>query len=224
MLTDSEKSEVYEELEAMRVLLDDMDWFSPRFFDFIPTARFPEDQREQMERDEFEYRKDMVAWLRTYVDKSDRPDRPIVPVTRSNWVGGAGGYEAWVDHEIPVDEFVAEQLKPALTGGADGVMLWEGWDMWMQHLTSINPDTISPELREQALRYFRIVGILGENEVPDWRSAPDMRQRLKELGRRQMPYVAATASLMRQLAPPSRKKVEEEPIRIRKDGRGASKR
>ena len=122
------KSEVYKELEAMRVLLDEMDWFSPRFYDFIPTELFPKVGRKDMRRDELEYRKDMAGWLRTYVDKSDRPDRPIIPIVRSNWVGGAGGYEEWVDHPMPVDEFIDEQVMPALTGGADGVMLWEGWD------------------------------------------------------------------------------------------------
>ena len=73
----------------------------------------------------------------------------------------------------------------------------------MLHLAFVPPDSISEELLEKSHEHLRRLGILGENEVPDWRSAEQKRAFAKALGNRQMPFVSATAAAMRSgLRPP----------------------
>ncbi len=189
--------EVLEELEAMRPLLDEMDWFLPRYYDFVPTDQIPEDRRAEQVASEYEHRATIVRWLRDYVDNSHRPGRKILPATRTNWVGGATDYREWVEMAIPVTEYVDEQVMPALRNGADGIMIWQGYEVWMLHLAFIPPESISTELREKSLAHLRLLGVLGENELPNWRDTAQMRSFQRMLGQRQMPYVAATATVMR---------------------------
>ena len=196
-IDDGPRAEIFEDLEAMRPLLDEMDWFAPRYYDFVPTEQIPEDERDAQVASECEHRAAIVRWLRSYIDESDRPERKIIPVTRTNWVGGATAYNDWVEMEIPVEEYVAEQVMPALRNGADGIKIWQGWEVWMLHLAFIPPDTISDELLAKSHEHLRRLGILGENEIPDWTSAEQKRVFEKALGNRQMPYVSATASAMR---------------------------
>ena len=207
---DERRSEVLEELEAMRPLLDEMDWFAPRFYDFVPTEQIPEDRRAVQVASECEHRAAIVRWLRNYVDTSDRPERKILPVTRTNWVGGSTNYSQWVEMEIPVREYIDEQVMPALLNGADGIKIWQGWEIWMLHLAFIPPDTISAELRSKSLDHLRLLGIIAEDEVPDWRNANQKRVIQRALGLRQMPYLSAIATAMRSgLVPPiARPKVD----------------
>ena len=201
--SDARRSEIFQELEAMRPLLDEMDWFAPRHYDFVPTEQIPEDRRAAQVAAECEHRAAIVRWLRKYVDDSDRPNRKILPVTRTNWVGGATNYSEWVEMEIPVREYIDEQVMPALLNGADGIKLWQGWEIWMLHLAFIPPDSISTELRSKSLTHLRLLGIIAEDEVPDWRSAAQKRAIQKALGLRQMPYLAAMATAMRSgIVPP----------------------
>jgi hypothetical protein len=201
--SDARRSEIFEELEAMRPLLDEMDWFVPRFYDFVPTDQIPEDQREAQVAAECEHRAAIVRWLRKYVDNSDRPERKIIPVTRTNWVGGATNYSEWVQMEIPVQEYIDEQVMPALLNGADGVKIWQGWEVWMLHLAFVPPDSISTELRSMSLDHLRLLGIIAEDEVPDWTNATQKRFIQRALGLRQMPYLSAIAMTMRSgIVPP----------------------
>ena len=203
-LSDECRAEYYERVEALRPVLDELDWFCPRYYDFIPSPELPDEWRDRHVAAELEHRAAIVRWLRNYVKTSDRPDRKIIPIGRTSWTGGASGYEEWVHKDIPVDEFIHEQLDPAMKNGADGLMLWEGYEMWMLGSLFRPPDQISDELREAALAFFRSMGVLDANEVPDWKSASLKREFSKALGNRQIRYVAAVASRMRSGAlPPS---------------------
>lgn len=211
-LEDSRREELLRELDAMRPLLDEMDWFAPRFYDFVPSGRIPERMRAEQIAAENEHRAEIVRWLRAYVDASDRPDRKILPVTRTNWVGGASDYRDWVEMEIPVQEYLDEQVLPALLNGADGIKMWQGWELWMLHLAFIPPDTIDEELLSKSHDHLRRLGILAPDEVPDWRSARQKREVARALGMRQMPYVSGVAGLMRSgLEPPVARPDDRDP-------------
>ena len=224
-ISDKCRSEYFDRMEALKPVLDEFDWFCPRFYDFVPSPEIPEEWRERQIASEIGHRAAIVRWLRTYVDGSERPGRKIIPVTRTAWVGGAGGYEKWVDRDIPVDEFLHEQLKPAMKNGADGIMLWEGYEMWMLGSAFRPPDEISTELRDTALEFFRAMGILATDAVTNWASAEEKRAFRKALGIRQIRYVASIAGQMRsgpkppgheeQVAGPDREGKERVRIRLK---------
>lgn len=185
------------DLDELRPILDEMDWFCPRYFDFVPSAQLSEESRANRVQAEIDHRKAVVLWLKRYLASSDRPDRKIIPVARTRWSGGIASYAAFDNELIPRDEFIAEQLVPAMESGANGLLLFEVYETWMLDVAFTSPDQVSSELREKALAVLRQNGLLGENELPNWRSAAQKRAFLQALGSAQTPYLAAIASRMR---------------------------
>lgn len=194
-LTDEQRETTLRRLDRLKPLLDKMDWFLPRFYDSRPSALLPEDKREQIVGNENDLRRAHVEWLRDYVDQSDRPDREIIPVVRTRYVAGSGGYEHYVGKLIPMDEFVHEQVQPAIDAGADGLYIWGGAENHALHIAFTNPDNWSKGQLKSIHTGFRDIGVLEEDEVPDWQNAKQKRAFRAALGHAESPYVAATIRL-----------------------------
>jgi hypothetical protein len=223
-ISDECRTDFFRNAEALKPLLDELDWFCPRHYDFVPSDEIDEQWKTRQIASEIEHRAAIVRWLRMYVDQSERPDRKIIPVIRTSWVGGSTAHVDWVNKDIPVEEFVQEQVRPSLDSGADGLMLWEGYEMWMLGSAFRPPDSISTDLRENALSYFRMLGILGANEEPNWSSAAQKRAFRRALGIRQLRYVSSIASVMRSgIMPPCLADGDADPPREKPSGKDKDK-
>lgn len=196
---DSEqRSAALEKLEDLKPLLDEFDWFLPRYYDYLPTSEMPESDRERVVPAEIDHRLAHSQWLRSYIDASDRPDRKILPVVRTRWVGGSSTYAEFHGLSIPRKEFLFEQVYPALDGGANGLFIWGGAENYALHIAFTQPGNWSEEILERTYNSFRRLGVLGPDEVPSWTSAIQKRKFQAALGACEAPYVASTASVMRE--------------------------
>ena len=110
--------------EAIRPLLDRLDWFVPNLYDWKRnTTQAEKYGPETVERD-FSWRTDVVRLTKEYVLASARPDRPVIPMVCVWYV--FRGKETGPDRGllIPMDEFIHDQVMPAIEGGADGIAFW----------------------------------------------------------------------------------------------------
>lgn len=211
-ITVEQRATALARLENLKPLLDQMDWFLPRFYDIRPTWLIPEERREKVVAAEIEYRKAHVEWLRAYVDASDRPHRKIIPVVRTRLVAGASQFAKYVGTQVPIEEFLTEQVHPAIDSGADGVFIWGGGDNYAIHIAFTPPDRWPEDVLQKTHQRFRNLGALGPTEKLHWQS-PSQKQKFQAaLGRAESPYVAATVRILRASTPPSaRKDVQVEP-------------
>ena len=204
-----QRAATLQRLEQVKPLLDQMDWFLPRFYDVRPSSLLPEKDREKIVASEIDYRKAHVEWLREYIDQSDRPDRKIIPVVKTRLVAGSTEFADYVGTQVPIEEFLTEQVVPAIEAGSDGVFIWGGGDNYIMHMAFTPPKHWSDEQLEKTYREFRHLGALGPDEEPRWRSANQKREFLAALGRAEAPYVAAAVRVMRKSTPPSKKRKKQ---------------
>lgn len=210
-ITSEQRAAALARLEDLRPLLDEMDWFLPRFYDIRPTDELTEEERSRVLPAEIDYRIAHVEWLRTYVDGSHRPGRKIIPAVRTRWVRGATSFEQFNGMSMPRTEFLDEQVKPALENGADGVFIWSGGENYALHIAFTSPQNWSDEVLERTYDLFRRLGVLGKHDVPNWQSTEQKRAFQAALAAWESPYIGSTARLMREQAIVARPS-EEEPL------------
>jgi hypothetical protein len=90
----------------------------PLFMTFMNARAQCQTVREVAEA---EYRKACICVISRWFDRASVVARPIIPVV-SPWFqpgGVATSYQA-----IPMDEFCAEQVRPAIEAGANGMAVW----------------------------------------------------------------------------------------------------
>ena len=110
--------------EAIRPLLDRLDWFVPNLYDWSRNStRVEKWGPESIERD-LRWRTDLVRLTKEYVLESDRPDRPVIPMVCVYYVFRGSNTGADRGLLIPIEEFIQDQVEPAIAGGADGIAFW----------------------------------------------------------------------------------------------------
>ena len=111
-------------LEAMRPVLERMDWFAPCLYDWRSNQVLKDRGSPETIKAEFLWRKSLVEATRAYIDQSSRRNRPLLPMVHTRWVdrgsGSGGDYGVF----IPMGEFLLDQIEPAVEGGADGITFW----------------------------------------------------------------------------------------------------
>ena len=109
---------------AMRPLLDRLDWFVPNLYDWTRNATQAEKYGPETVDRDILWRTDLVRITKDYVLASDRPDRPVIPMVCVYYV--FRGEQTGMDRGmlIPIDEFMHDQVMPAIEGGADGLAFW----------------------------------------------------------------------------------------------------
>jgi hypothetical protein len=102
-------------------VMAEMEWFMPSLYDVYERARAMPNCESPREIAEAEYRKACVCVISRWFDRARIASRPIIPVV-SPWFqpgGIATAYQA-----IPMDEFCAEQVRPGIEAGANGMAVW----------------------------------------------------------------------------------------------------
>lgn len=110
--------------EGIRPLLDRLDWFAPNLYDWKRNTTQAEKYGPETVVRDFSWRTDVVRLTKDYVLASARPDRPVIPMVCVSYV--FRGKETGPDRGllIPMDEFIHDQVTPAIEGGADGIAFW----------------------------------------------------------------------------------------------------
>lgn len=115
-------------------LLDEMDWFMPSLYDHWERARGqPSNTVSPPIVAEREHRRAAVEAIQHYFVSRNKPVPPIVPVV-SPWFQPGGN--ATVIGAIPLDEFMEEQVEPAMEAGASGIAIWGAMAYYLTLATS----------------------------------------------------------------------------------------
>jgi hypothetical protein len=119
-------------------IMAEMDWFMPSLYDVYERAQQMPRCASPREVAEAEYRKACVYAVNRWFTRAGVAERPIIPVV-SPWFqpgGVATAYKA-----IPMDEFCAEQVRPAIEAGASGMAIWGEMGFFLKMATASNLPT-----------------------------------------------------------------------------------
>lgn len=119
-------------------IMAEMDWFMPSLYDVYERAQQMPRCASPREVAEAEYRKACVYAVSRWFTRAGVAARPIIPVV-SPWFqpgGVATAYKA-----IPMDEFCAEQVRPAIEAGASGMAIWGEMGFFLKMATASNLPT-----------------------------------------------------------------------------------
>jgi hypothetical protein len=135
-LTQKEREVKYAEYARnFEPIMAEMDWFMPSLYDVYERAQQMPRCASPREVAEAEYRKACVYAVSRWFTRAGVAARPIIPVV-SPWFqpgGVATAYKA-----IPMDEFCAEQVRPAIEAGASGMAIWGEMGFFLKMATASN--------------------------------------------------------------------------------------
>ncbi len=138
-LTQDEREVKYAEFARnFEPIMAEMDWFMPSLYDVYERAQQMPRCASPREVAEAEYRKACVCAVDRWFTRAGVAARPIIPVV-SPWFqpgGVATAYKA-----IPMEEFCAEQVRPAIEAGASGMAIWGEMGFFLKMATSSNLPT-----------------------------------------------------------------------------------
>lgn len=167
-------------------LMDEQDWFTPSIYDRYERSKFGADFLPLISLSEKSFREASVGFLQTYMAQPGKVRRPVIPMA-SPWFiegGRATQYRA-----IPEDELLADQLRPAILSGADGIALWCATDWLFTLATRSSADLPQYAVNEQVrVRSQFQADLLPGTDVSsfNWTSGPNValvRARLSDVVR-----------------------------------------
>jgi hypothetical protein len=115
-------------------LMDEVDWFLPSIYDRYESKLFAADMLPLISLSETSFREATVDFLRSYMAQPGKVRRPIIPMVSPWFIEGG---RATQFRPIPSEEFLSDQLRPAIMTGADGIALWCSTD-WLLMLATHN--------------------------------------------------------------------------------------
>jgi len=165
-------------------LMDEQDWFTPSIYDRYERSKFGADFLPLISLSEKSFREATVGFFQTYMAQPGKVRRPVIPMA-SPWFiegGRATQYRA-----IPRDELLADQLRPAILSGADGIALWCASDWLFTLATRSSADLPQYAVNEQVrVRSQFQADLLTGTDMSsfNWTSAPNValvRARLSDV-------------------------------------------
>ena len=132
-------------------VLDSMDWFMPCVYDVYERAKGMPNTPSPSDVAEAEFRKARVESIVRHFTRRNLPMPRIVPAVSPWFQPGAGaGAATWLA-PIPVEEFVADQLRPCMAAGAKGFAIWGSMDYFLKIASLQNPPLTDgvPELQAE---------------------------------------------------------------------------
>jgi hypothetical protein len=135
MLSDAERAELFAKAHASYgAILDELDWVQPSLYDRYEDAlEMPRSGSPRAEA-EAAYRRACVEVVAKWFE-GRRPAPPILPAV-SPWFQAGG--RATVFRAIPREEFLREQVRPAIAAGASGISIWGAMNYYLK-ITTVYP-------------------------------------------------------------------------------------
>lgn len=161
------KAELERRLKVYAPLIEAADWLGPAHYDVHEAAKFPTEESRKGNSDAARTRiMTAIAMARDHLTSKGLPQKPIIPLVDPYF--GPGGNTDF-NKPIPLDEFLRDQVEPAILAGAQGVALWSAIDYFTRIAT--NQTYPDPNHANQAgLRKTFRENMLGGNEPPSWSS------------------------------------------------------
>ena len=108
-------------LDCYAPIMMEMDWFTPNCYDYYEEARQQPPSASARRDAEVAFRVASVVVVKRWFDRARLSMPPVVPFA-SRWFQPGG--VATSLREIPILEFVEEQVRPCIESGAQSVALW----------------------------------------------------------------------------------------------------
>ena len=185
-------------LNSYGLLMAEMDWFNPSVYDQYEAVIGMPPSTSAPAVAERAFRTASVELVRRwFLNQQARYIPPVIPMV-SRWFQPGG--EATFLREVPLGEFIEDQVRPCIEAGADSVALW-GCMSYFVHIAFLPPEQV-PDYAVHDRAQMRIVlsndfGVTS-NDLPttDGPSvATDRQQALQRLKASQTEALAWIASL-----------------------------
>jgi len=165
-------------------LMDEVDWFLPSIYDRYEGKLFAADMLPLISLSETSFREATVGFLQNYMAQPGKVRRPIIPIASPWFIEGG---RATQYRPIPGEEFLSDQIRPAIMAGADGIALWCSTD-WLLTLATRNGAELPQYAANEQVRVrnqFQL-DLLGDvySSSFDWTSASNkalVRARLTDV-------------------------------------------
>jgi len=107
-------------------LMDELDWFLPSIYDRYERGKFGPEMLALISLSETSFREASMGFIKAYMSQPGKVRRPIIPIASPWFIEGGLATQY---RPIPAAEMIADQLRPAIQAGADGIALWcsTGW-------------------------------------------------------------------------------------------------
>jgi hypothetical protein len=154
-------------VEMYGPLVAECDWVSPSIYPVYDPAMFDPPERASVRRAGVAWRSAQVGFARVLAG-----EKPVIPMISPVWQPGgrtpAGGV-------VPSDQFVEDQVRPALQAGAAGLAIWTAYGQMIDSATRSAEDrTVAGEFPRENMARSLLDGVLPEN----WTS-PELAARLR---------------------------------------------
>jgi len=149
-------------------LVAECDWVSPSIYPVYDPAMFSPPERADVRRAGIAWRIAQVGFARLLAQ-----GKPVIPMISPVWQPGGRTPSGGV---VPSDQFVEDQVRPALRAGASGLAIWTAYTQMIDSATRTTEDrTATGEFPRDNLARSLLDGALPQ----DW-TAPDLPPRLRK--------------------------------------------
>ena len=165
-------------------LLDELDWFLPSIYDRYERSQFGPNMLPLITLSETSFREATVGFLQHYMAQPGKVRRPVIPMACPWFIEGGLATQY---RPIGREELIADQLRPAILSGADGIALWCSTN-WLYTLATRSsaelPQYLTAE-QDRVRNQFQ-ADLLGGQSIAavDWTSTANrtlVRTRLSEV-------------------------------------------
>jgi hypothetical protein len=122
---DAKRAELERRTRSLAPLFRELDWINPSFYDVYENSAMAGAERDVMLANEDMWRLADAGLGREIRKSLGLPQIPVIPCVSPLFQPGG---KATAQRRIPKEEFLSDQVMPAIRGGCDGVAIWTGAD------------------------------------------------------------------------------------------------
>ena len=128
-------AEIEKQIRNYGPVLKELDWVNCCTYDVYVYSKYAPEKRPAAIVRETQYRIARMSVAKEMWKRMNLPPKPIIPAICLHYAPGGNGVEYEM---IPMDEFITDQIMPAIMAGADGVAIWSASSAYLGLATSPN--------------------------------------------------------------------------------------
>lgn len=164
---DRKRTEIIRCAEMYGPIVAECDWVSPSIYPVYDPSMFDAPERTAVRGAGVAWRSAQVGFARLL-----SRGKPVIPTVSPVWQPGGRAPSGGV---VPPDQFLEDQVRPAVGAGASGVAIWTSYDRLISAACEERPESSSVEFPRANLAK----ALLGGTVPEDWK-APGLAQRMRE--------------------------------------------